>query len=1128
MGIIELSLRRRVTVAMMAIAVSLFGVVAFTRLPINLLPDISYPSLTVETRYTGAAPAEVESLVTRPVEEAVGVVAGVQRMSSVSKPGLSQVTLEFAWGRNMDFAALDVRQKLELVELPEQVAKPVLLRFDPENAPILRLYVTAPVKAAAAEAGAAATATASAPDQAADLYQLRYLAEEVLKKDLESTEGLAAVAVHGGYEEEIGVKVDEGKLSLMGLSIDQVRDRLARENVNQAGGSLYEEEARYLVRSRNEFESLNDILETPLLSEGGRTVTLGDVARVTRGHKRREVITRFDGREAVELALYKEGDANTVAVAQAVDRRLERIRPELPAGVEVLAGADQARFIQASIREVLNNALVGGLIAIGVLLLFLKDVRSTLIIGISIPLSIVATFFLMYRTGTSLNIMSLGGLALGVGMLVDNAIVVLEAIYRRREEGMGALEAARKGGSDVGRAVTASTLTTVAVFLPVVFLEGVAAQLFRDQALTVSFSLMASLAVSLTLIPVLAAVLMGGRRSDEAAGEPGEAAPKAPSAAPGRFPRVRRAWRAASVTAPAFALRSIRIGLGGLGRALALLFRPAGWLFDRALGAVAAAYPRVLGRALDLPAVTLAVAFVAFAGAVALVPRLGLDLIPSISQGEFSFRIELPEGTPLDVTDRYVAAVQEILGADPRVESYSSVAGGAGLALSNTGTEGENVARLQVRMKPGAGPGAEEAVAAEIRERLEASEAADYRFERPSVFTLRTPVEVEVYGDDLSELHAAAGTVYRDLTKVPGLVDLQSSAALGNPELQVRFHREQLAQLGLDLAQVATTVRDKVQGDVATRFSQGDREIDIRVHSVDAAAASVADVGDLIVGQRQVAGATVPIRLKSVADVSLAEGPSEIRRIGQKRAAVIGGELVGRDMGAAAADIRATLASETLPLGVTAALGGQQEEMARSIRSLLLAIALAIFLVYLVMAAQFESFLHPFVIVFTLPLGAIGAIGALALTGTTVNVVALIGIVMLAGIVVNNAIVLIDAVNQLRREEGLTKREALLEAGRRRLRPIFMTSATTVLGLLPMALGLGEGAELRAPLAITVIGGLSVATVLTLVVIPVVYSVLDRKLYAADRAAAAARAAETAATAAEGERRPRPQPEAAL
>jgi HAE1 family hydrophobic/amphiphilic exporter-1 len=1091
---------------MVAIAVLLFGLVAFTRLPINLLPDISYPTVTVETRFPGAAPAEVESLVTRPVEEAVGVVAGVERMSSVSRPGLSQVTLELGWGRNMDFAALDVRQKLELLTLPEQAEEPVLLRFDPENAPIMRLYVTA------------------AEGAEADLYQLRYAGEEVVKKDLESTEGLAAVQVLGGYEEEIEVRVDEGKLALLGLSIGEVRDRLGRENVNQAGGSLYEEEARYLVRSRNEFEELSDVLDTVLLARDGRVVTLADVATVERGHKRREVVTRHGGREAVELALYKEGDANTVTVAKSVAQRLERTREELPAGVQVVSGADQSRFIQASIREVLGNALVGGAIAIAVLLLFLRDVRSTLVIGLSIPLSIVATFFLMYRTGTTLNIMSLGGLALGVGMLVDNAIVVLEAIHRRREEGLPAFEAVRRGASEVGRAVTASTLTTVAVFLPVVFLEGVAAQLFRDQALTVSFSLVASLAVALTVIPVMAALWMKGTASDASCRSDrapasggtweGEGAHEQPpprsldfarddkQKAPGR---LRRAWRIAVVTVPSFLLRLVRTLLSWIGRGLAFLFRPVGWLFDRAMGGVTGAYPRLLGRALDHPWAVLGVGLLAFAGAAALVPSLGVDLIPALSQGEFGFRVELPEGTPLEVTDRYLASVQDVLADDPRVESYASAAGGAGLTLTATGTEGENVGRLQVRMVPGSTPEDETAVATRLRERLESATAAEggvrYRFERPSVFSLRTPVEVEVYGDRLPELHGAAADVRAALGDVPGLTDLRSSAELGNPELQVTFHREQLVQLGLDLGQVAATVRNKVQGEVATRFTEDDREIDIRVRSLPADSASVQDVGELIVGQGLIGDQTVPIRLKTVADVKVAEGPSEIRRIGQKRAAVVGAELVGRDMGAAAADVEAALGGLTLPLGVTAVVAGEHEEMARSLRSLLLALGLAAFLVYLVMAAQFESFLHPFVIAFTLPLGAIGAVVALAVTGNSVNVVALIGVVMLAGIVVNNAIVLVDAVNQLRREEGLDKRSALIEAGKRRLRPILMTSATTVLGLLPMALGLGEGAELRAPLAVTVIGGLVVATVLTLVMIPVVYSVLDRKRMPADAAA---------------------------
>ncbi|HUP65578.1 MAG TPA: efflux RND transporter permease subunit, partial [Thermoanaerobaculia bacterium] len=445
MRVVEFSLRRRVTVSMCAVALVIFGVVAFTRLPMNLLPEISYPSLTVETRFPGAAPNEVEALVTRQIEEVVGVVSGVQRLTSTSRPGLSQVTLEFDWGRDMNFAALDVRQKLDLLTLPRETDKPVILRFDPANDPFMRLYVTG----------------------GSNLYQLRYVAEEVLKKDLESTEGVAAIKVNGGFEEEIEVRVDEGKLAILGVPIAEVNQKLQRENINQAGGSLYEKEARYLVRSRNEFVTLQDIMNTVLVTRDGRNVLMSDVASIERGHRKREVVTRFGNSEAVELALYKEGDANIVSVARSVRTRLERVKNEVPEGIEVVGGADQSRFIQSSVDEVISNALLGGLIAIVVLLFFLKDLRSTVIIGVSIPISIIATFFLMYRTGTTLNIMSLGGLALGVGMLVDNAIVVLEAIFKRRERGEGALEAASGGASEVGMAVIASTLTTVAVFLPV-------------------------------------------------------------------------------------------------------------------------------------------------------------------------------------------------------------------------------------------------------------------------------------------------------------------------------------------------------------------------------------------------------------------------------------------------------------------------------------------------------------------------------------------------------------------------------------------------------------------------------------------------------------------------------------
>lgn len=1057
MKIVEISLRRRVTVSMCAVALVLFGAVAFTRLPINLLPDVSYPTLTVETRFPGAAPAEVESLVSRPVEEAAGVVAGVKRLTSVSKPGLSQVTLEFDWGRNMDFAALDVRQKLDLLTLAREAEKPVILRFDPANDPIVRLYLTG---------------TAASPD----LYRLRYVAEEVLKKDLESTDGVAAIQVNGGYEEEIEVRIDEGKLSLLGLGIDDVRARLLAENINQAGGSLYESEARYLVRSRNEFQSLDDILTTIVATRDGRNVTLADVAEVTRGHKRREVVTRFGGREAVELALYKEGDANTVAVAKSLHERLERVKGELPEGVEIQIGADQSRFIRASIDEVIDNALLGGLIAIGVLLLFLKDVRSTLIIAVTIPVSIVATFFLMYQTGTTLNVMSLGGLALGVGMLVDGAIVVLEAIHKRREQGESGVEAARNGASEVGMAVIASVLTTVVVFVPVVFVEGMAAQLFRDQAVTVSISLLASLVISLTLIPLMAA---------GAAGRLGRIAPAAPDASASRG---RRFAYAVLRRGPEAALRGVRTALSAVGSGLAWLFRPVTRTFDKGLAAITAAYPPTLRWALRSKVLVLALGFGAFAASLLLVPVLGVDLVPTFSQGEFSFRVELPEGTPLEATDRFVAEAQEVLAGDPRVDSFASTAGGGGMSLSSTGSEGESSALIQVRMKPEATPDDEAAVAAKLRERLATSELARFEFERPSYFTFRTPIEAEVYGDDLAQLHAAAGELRGEMRHIPGLVDVRSSAELGNPELQVTFHREQLTRLGLDLSQVAETVRSKVQGTVATRFQQGDREIDIRVRSVEVGRASVDDLSSLIVGQR----GGVPIPLSAVAKVSLAEGPSEIRRIGQKRVAVISGNLDGRSMGEVAADVRAVIRRLSMPPGVTASLSGQEEEMQRSFRSLTLAGLLALFLVYLVMACEFESLVHPFVVMFTVPLGAIGTLGALALTGQSIDVVAILGAVMLAGIVVDNAIVLIDGVNQLR-EKGMSKEQALLEGGLARLRPILMTSACTVLGLLPMAFGIGDGAELQRPLAITVIGGLTVGTVLTLIVIPVVYTLLDRK-----------------------------------
>jgi HAE1 family hydrophobic/amphiphilic exporter-1 len=1061
---IHFSVRRPVTVSMCTLAVVLFGLVSFQRLPINLLPDLSYPSLTVETRLPGAAPAEVESLITRRIEEAVGILAGVQRISSRSRPGLSQVTLEFTWGRDMSLASLDVRQKVDLVVLPKEAEKPAILRFDPASDPILRLYLT----------------------DGSNLYRLRYVAEELLKKDLESLDGVAAVKVNGGLEEQIQVGLDEGKLALVGLRPADVQAVLARENVNQAGGSLYEEEARYLVRANNEFKSLDDILGTIVAEREGRLVRMADVATVVRGHKQREVVTRFGGKEAVELALYKEGDANTVRVARAVRARLEALQKELPDGVKVGTGVDQSRFIESAIDEVLENAVLGGLLAMIVLFFFLKDAYSTLIIGITIPVSIIATFFFMHRFGVSLNVMSLGGLALGVGMLVDNAVVVLEAIHRRREDGEDAYTAAGRGAAEVGSALVGVTLTTVAVFLPVVFVEGFAAQLFKDQALTVSISIMASLAVALTLIPMVAA---RGKRINAEGAEDGSAGSAEGAESKGivEATRWRRIGRGIAAV-PRQVTWGIRVGSGYAGRGLNWLLRPVSRPFDAVLARILTSYPRVLTRALDNPTAVLATAGGLLALSVVAAGFLQLDLIPSFSQGEFSYDVELPEGTPLAVTDRALLAAQSALQDDPAVESFSAVVGGAGLSLTSTGTEGENFGRLEVRMKSGTGGEEEDATIARLREALARLPQARVNFQRPSYFSFRTPVEVEIYADDLDTLHGAAARLRDRVARLPGLVDVRSSAELGNPELQVRFDRDALARYNLDLAQVSATVRGKVRGEVATRFNEGDREIDILVRSAQGEEVGAAEVERVIVDHR----AGVPLYLSSVAEISRGLGPSEIRRIGQRRVAVVSANLApGRSLAEAAEDIRATLRDDALPSSVVASLSGQEEERQRSFASLMLALGLSLFLVYLVMAAEFESLLHPFVIFFTVPLGAIGVVAALLATGQTVNVVVMIGVVMLGGIVVDNAIVLIEAVKQLR-EQGMSRRQALIAGGERRLRPILMTTATTALGLLPMAFGLGEGAELRQPLAITVIGGLLVSTMLTLVVIPVMYLLLDR------------------------------------
>ncbi|WP_182334584.1 efflux RND transporter permease subunit [Stenotrophomonas acidaminiphila] len=1106
--LIEFATRRRVTIAMMTLTLVLFGLISLSSLKVELLPDLSYPTLTVRTDYEGAAPAEVETLISQPAEEALGIVKGLRKLKSISRTGQSDVVLEFAWGTDMQQAGLDVRDKMETLQLPLEAKPPVLLRFNPSTQPIMRLALSSKQ-----EGGSDA-------DAVRRLMELRRYADDDLKRKLEPVSGVAAVKVGGGLEDEIQVDIDQRKLAQLGLSLDSVIQRLQQENVNLSGGRLEEGSQRYLVRTVNQFATVEQMREmllntaagsgassagenrqlmTAILGSrdpnviaalrsdgsggGSSPVRLKDVADVRQGYKEREAVIRAGGHEAVELAIYKEGDANTVSTADALEKKLEAIRKQMPKDIEMTTVEDQSVFIRHAIKDVKIDAVIGGLLSVLIIFLFLRDGWSTFVISLSLPISIIATFFFMGQLGLSLNVMSLGGLALATGLVVDDSIVVLESIAKARERGMGILEAAIKGTREVFMAVVASTLTTIAVFLPLVFVEGIAGQLFRDQALTVSIAIAVSLVVSMTLIPMLSA--LKGRPPLEFPAED----PRQPW-------RPERRWQKPA----AFAGR-------GIGALVRYGFYAAAWLVVRIFRGIAAVvgpvmrkasdiamapygraertYLRLLPAALARPWPVLGGAALAFALTLAALPMLGVDLIPQLAQDRFEMTAKLPPGTPLAQTDALVREVQRKHAGEDGVRLLYGVSG-TGTRLDASPTEsGENIGKLSVVMSD---TSREPELTEKLRQTMKAWPAAQVDFARPELFALSPPLEIEIEGNTLDAIRVAGNRLAGMLRQNPHYADVKSTVEQGFPEIQVVFDQDRAAALGLTTRQIADAVVNKVRGNVATRYSFRDRKIDVLVRVQESERSSVEDIRRLIVHPT----GGKPVELSSVADVVATTGPSEIHRADLRRVAIVSANLRGIDLGTAITEVQKMVADNPLGTDVGMHIGGQGQELGESIRSLLFAFALAVFLVYLVMASQFESLLHPFVILFTIPLALVGAVAALLLSRSPVSVVVFIGLILLVGLVVKNAIILIDKVNQLR-EEGLGKRQALVEGARSRLRPIMMTTLCAVFGFLPLALAFGEGAEVRSPMAITVIGGLLVSTLLTLLVIPVVYDLLDRK-----------------------------------
>lgn len=1203
---------RPVAVLMVFLAAVVFGYFSLGQLPVTLMPEMSYPTLTVRTAYPGAAPEEVENDISRPIEEQLGVVGGLNEISSISRAGVSDVVLEFVWGTPMDAAVQNTLEKLDTVYLPREAEKPLLLHYDPSLDPVMELSLSLAAPQAA-DIPAAPSADESEEARAqreaqenANARRLRRIAELQVKRALEPIPGVAAARVRGGLEEEIHVLIDADKLERINIPIDQLLNRLRAENINSAGGRIREGEAEYMIRTINEYKNLEEVANTIVLRRDGREIRLKDLGSVVYGQRDREMLTRTDGSESVQIDIYKEADSNMVKVGERIKTAVGTIHtpPRTTLAGKLFKGenvvlkvvADRSVFIDSSIREVKSTAVIGGLLAIAILLIFLRDIRTTSIIALSIPISIFVTFAPLNLLDVSLNIMSLGGLAMGIGMLVDSSIVVLESIYRCREEGDAVREAAIRGTREVRGAVIASTLTSICVFFPMVFVEGLAGQVFSDLGLTVVTSLVASLIVAVLFIPMLAsrtgfklkggagmvshplggfagrigiatfvvrilipmaallAVIVGvklgymrwmesriERPDPEKTVEYAALAvqtmhfwkwvfviPLIVSMAKLRFRpgdprggRLTELWGSfgafaqgmkgnvllAVVKFPYEALRlplAFLIELIGLSMvwiirsvagAFFLFFKAVSllrWFFTRAREAPVdpeaerGLYPKLLRWALAFPPAMVALTFACFAVTYCVGRGLQSELLPEVRQEEFTFEAALPVGAPLDQTVSVLGGVEKAILEKKDELQIETLLVMYGFDTTNMkrSDEGEHSAKFKVLLKKTDNPRkTEDRVIEEFRRLFHNVPDINIRLARPVLFSSRKPVVVQINGEDLVELKQYSDEATELLSESPELADVEPTLRSGAPEVQISYDRQQMVRHGLNINYVANQVRDLVQGAEATRLNRKDRRVPIVVRLAETDREQVADVGNLTINP----GAETQIPLNSIAELQVGEGPSEIRRIDGKRVALVQANIGGGSLGAAVEAAQTALRQGIdWPVYMDFLITGQNQEWERSRGSLYLALGLSLFLVYVIMASQFESLVQPFIIMFTIPMAFVGTVIGLKWLGINLSVVVFLGMIMLAGIVVNNAIVLVDYTNTLR-SRGMALKEAIVKAARVRLRPILMTTATTVLGLAPMALGLGDGAEIRTPMAVAVISGLLTSTFLTLLIIPTIY-----------------------------------------
>ncbi|MCE5215642.1 efflux RND transporter permease subunit [bacterium] len=1031
MNIARIAVSRPVAMTMLVLAPVLLGAVCLTRLPVDLLPKVSLPTISVQTSWPNVAPQEIETQITRPVEEAVSAAPNIYQVNSSTTEGSSSVRVQFQWGTDMGQAAVDV---LQLVERAKQrfpndatLKTPIIRKFDPNQMAILVYGVTGE----------------------SDPVKLRTILENQVVPMVEAANGVASATVSGGQERAIIIDADPVRLAAHSVTLSQVIKRISQENLNLPAGIGKQGNTEYVIRSLGWLPSPEKLAKLPITSLNGRLVTLGEVADVRDSHDETRVYTRFNGEPSASLSIAKQSEANTISTGYEVKEKIEKVR-ELYPNLSFSVAYDQASYIEQSINDVKISAFLGGTLAILILLFFLRNLRSTLVVAISIPTAIISTFSLVYLCGFTLNTMSLGGLALATGLIVDDAVVVLENIFRHIErDRKDVWTAAVDATTEIMGAVFASTWTVMVVFLPLVFIKGQAAQMYTQFALVVVFSLAISLVVALTAVPMLATRLISGEaHAENINGE------------------VRHR---------------------GL---LQLAFRQAGKWFD----ALDQSYRNGLQWAIHHRLTVLIAAVVITIGSLPIMAQVGTELMPATDSGDFSVSIKMPVGTALEKTNEVVLQVEDIVRANPNIDT---VLAAAGANMRSAGSVGQSVpfqGSVTAKLKPDAKATTQE-VMRSLRKQLSALPGVSARLEQNDlVSSLMTGggqnVEIDIFGQDLATLSSTAKEVMAALRDIPGLENLDVNWQEAMPEIQWQVNRDKASSLGLSFSDVANTINTATNGSIASYYQESGFQYPIIVQVPEGKRKTVEDMLHLVVSPSSGNNTQGAITLNQVAHANYGTGPSQITRLNRQRYIAVTGSPQGRSPGEVQTDIKKALSRVTLPTGYYWDWGTSQKRRGEEFAGMALAVILAIGLIYMLLASQFEAFLHPFTILLTVPLAATGVALGLFLTGRSFGITAFIGTLMLVGIVVKNGILLVDYTNHLR-SQGMGRDEALLRAGPTRLRPILMTASAAILGMLPIALGLGKGSEVQAPMATAVIGGLATSTLLTLFVVPVVYSALD-------------------------------------